>query len=317
MSEGARRISEGARPKTMVAWAVEMTITFGFVGNRPDVGHLIATSEADRLSLARTGESQIAWGIGFFQSDEVLLRRRPADPRDQVSLAGEMAEIRAHALLAQVRHVHHGELTTEGTPPLRFGHLLFACSDLPGEPLSLKRRVLENMPAFLHPTVGSGTPPELLLGLFLSALPHAQLERSRDVRASRGALASELIGNALRSALERIDQLLGEQGAPAFDGDVWVCSGEHLVVAHRTGVLHLRVFRSRHELQALGGVDLEGRAAGADLAYAVGVLSAPGTPGPGWERLPDQTLLTVGRGGPPETASLLLADAPSSTRTER
>jgi hypothetical protein len=307
-----------------------MTITFGFVGNRPDVGHLIAASEADRLTLGRTLEESIAWGVGFFQADEVLLRRRPADPRDRVSLAEEMAEVRAHALLAQMRPVHHGELTTESTPPLRFGHLLFASTDIQGEPSTIKRAVLAKMPAFLHPTIGSGSMSELLLGLFLSALPHAQLERSRDVRAARGALGADLIRGALRSALENLDQLLAQETAEPFSGNIWVCSGEHLVIAHRSGRLHLRVFRSRRELSAMAGAATGPSQIGADMAHAVGVLgisgdstqsvgsaSAADSPGPGWERLPDQTLLTIGRSGPPETASLIPAESPSSIRPEK
>jgi len=311
-----------------------MSITFGFVGNRPDVGHLIAASEADRLTLkpsdapsssrtleVRPGERSIAWGVGFFQSDEVLLRRRPADPRPAVSLAQEMGEVRAHALLAQMRLVPHGELTTESTPPLRFGHLLFASTPLalsnpPTTTPNLKSAVVARLPVFLHTTVGSGTLPELLLGLFLSALPHAQLERSRDVRAARGALGAELIRNAIKATLETFDQILTEVGGSAFMGDIWVCSGEHLVVGHRAGMLAMRVFRSRRELAELaaspGTPAIE--ISGADLAYSVGVLGGSEQLGPGWERLPDQTLLTIGRSGPPETATLLASEPPSSSR---
>jgi hypothetical protein len=295
-----------------------MSITFGFVGNRPDVGHLIATSEADRLTLEHSGERSVAWGVGFFQADEVLLRRRPADSRPSVSLAKEMGEIRAHALLAQIRQVPHGELTTESTPPLRFGHLLFTSTPLElaqgdAPPKGLKNAVLARLPVFLQTTVGSGTLPELLLGLFLSALPHAQLERSRDVRASRGALGADLIRNALRGTLETLDQILVEVGGSAFTGDIWVCSGEHLVIAHRAGMLALRVFRSRRELAELS-LNSPAEISGSDLAYAVGVLGGADQLGPGWERLPDQTLLTIGRTGPPETATLLSAEAPTSSR---
>lgn len=320
-----------------------MSITFGFVGNRPDVGHLIAASEADRLTLkpsdapsssrnvegsswnseVRSGERSVAWGVGFFQADEVLLRRRPADPRPQVSLAQEMGEVRAHALLAQMRLVPHGELTTESTPPLRFGHLLFASTPLVlSDPKAaagpnLKSAVMARLPVFLHPTIGSGTLPELLLGLFLSALPHAQLERSRDVRAARGALGAELIRNAIKSTLETFDQILSEVGGSAFMGDIWVCSGEHLVIAHRAGMLAMRVFRSRRELAELAANQSAAAAieiSGSDLAYAVGVLGGSDQLGPGWERLPDQTLLTIGRSGPPETTTLLAPEAPSSSR---
>lgn len=173
-----------------------MTLTFGFIGNRPDVGHWIAKSQKESLSLSAESGGAVAFGIGFFQADEVLLRRRPADPRQQVDLSAELGDLRAHALLSQLRNVHHGELTTESTPPLRFGHLLFACDGEFPDVVALRPLVLARLPAFLHPLVGLGTFPELALGLFLAKIPQTHLERSRDVSAARGTLGAAGFGQA-------------------------------------------------------------------------------------------------------------------------
>lgn len=282
-----------------------MTLTFGFIGNRPDVGHWIARSQKESLTVSAEPGGAVAFGVGFFQADEVLLRRRPADPRGNVDLSVELANVRAHALLAQMHNVHHGELTTESTPPLRFGHLLFACDGTFPDSAPLRTQAQERLPAFLHPLLGSGTFPEIALGLFLGKIPHSHLERSRDVSAARGTLGAALIRDGLRAAASELDDLCKVSGTAPYGGDLWVCSGEELVVAHRQGPLYLRVFRSRRELVDLAdGVPASSRPPGSDLTQFFGVLGGQVPSGEGWERLPDRTILTVTRSAAPEVEAL-------------
>lgn len=301
----------GGRPRhsrNVVTFRRGMTLTFGFIGNRPDVGHWIAKSQKESLTMSVQPGGAVAFGVGSFQADEVLLRRRPADPRATVDLSAELGEVRAHALLAQMHQVHHGELTTESTPPLRFGHLLFACDGtFPDDPSSLRTAAQIRLPAFLHPLLGAGTFPEIALALFLGKIPRSHLERSRDVSAARGTLGAALIRDGLRAAVAELDGLCKEGGLSALDGDLWVCSGEELVVAHRMGPLYLRVFRSRRELMSLAdGTPPSSRPHGSDLTQFVGVLGGRLPTGEGWERLPDQTMLTIARSRPPEVEALFL-----------
>lgn len=277
-----------------------MAMTFGFVGNRPDVGNLIAASQKEALVFESQDGRPIAWGAGFFQADEVLLRRRPADLRSRVSLADELGEVRAHALLAQARPVSPGELTTESTPPLRFGHLLFTCHGTPLDPGVLRTSVLPNLEPFLRPTVGDGTFVELAFSLFLAALPRTHLERSRDVSAARGVVEPPQVRDAIRQTFARLDEFSAEGGGERFTGGIWVCSGEHLVIGHRSGPLGLRVFRSRRELERLA----DRGPTGPDQSLFVTALEGVERLPQGWERLPDLTILTAGRNGTAETESL-------------
>lgn len=282
-----------------------MTLTFGFIGNRPDVGHWIAKSQKESLSLSAESGGAVAFGIGFFQADEVLLRRRPADPRQQVDLSAELGDLRAHALLSQLRNVHHGELTTESTPPLRFGHLLFACDGEFPDVVALRPLVLARLPAFLHPLVGLGTFPELALSLFLAKIPQTHLERSRDVSAARGTLGAAQIRNGIRATQSELARMADEAGVAPFLGDIWICSGEELVIGHRSGPLYLRVFRSRRELMNLGeGPPSSTTTPGSDLTQSFGVVGGQIPAGEGWERLPDQTMLTLTRSAAPEVETL-------------
>lgn len=281
-----------------------MTLTFGFIGNRPDVGHWIAKSQKESLSLSAEPGGAVAFGIGFFQADEVLLRRRPADPRATVDLSAELGDIRGHALLSQLRNVHHGELTTESTPPLRFGHLLFACDGEFPDAVALRPLAQARLPAFLRPLLGQGTFPELVLGLFLAKIPQPHLERSRDVSAARGTLGAAQIRNGIRAALGELTRIADEAKVSPFVGDIWICSGEELVIGHRSGPLYLRVFRSRRELMNLGEVPPSSAAPGSDLTQAFGVVGGQFPAGEGWERLPDQTMLTLTRSAAPEVEAL-------------
>ena len=57
-----------------------MARLFGFVGNRADLGARVLELETNPLNVVAKGTT-LGWGIGFYQSGEVLLRRRPIDER--------------------------------------------------------------------------------------------------------------------------------------------------------------------------------------------------------------------------------------------
>lgn len=282
-----------------------MALTFAFIGNRSDVGPLLPLAHRELLTVRALPDQSLAWGVGFFQTDEVLLRRRPSEARSPFMLSDELAELRCHALLAHVCHAQRGALRTETTPPLRFGHMLFACEGQTTHLGVLREAVTAALPAFLRSHLRGDTFTELACSLVLSELPLPQLERtwSQPARPVSGTVSPDAMRAALRRTFDRLDQLTEQARVGRFEGALWVNTGEHILVAQRSGVLGLRVYKGRRELESLvqGG---EVAPASLDLSHFTVLIGGSTTLPEGWERLPSGVILTADRIHAPETEAL-------------
>ena len=75
-----------------------MARLFGLLGNRADLAGRALGFESDVLRVKARGQP-LGWGVGFFQSGEVLMRRRPIDDRDEIDMAKLCADVRADVVL--------------------------------------------------------------------------------------------------------------------------------------------------------------------------------------------------------------------------
>lgn len=283
-----------------------MTTTFAFIGNRSDLGALVASAHHDALQVQATPPAGVAWGVGFFQGDQVLLQRKPTDPRVHFSLAEEIAEIRSHALLAQASSLPTGSLRTETTPPLRLGHLLFCCHGSPqhGVP-ELRSLIKDTVPEFVSSHLPGETFTDLAFALFLAELPRPELTGSwsDSTRPRLTTWRPPALARALRRTLDKLRELTQTQALEPFHGDLWVTTGEHLLLVHQQGPLGLRLYRGRADFESLLPSDAE-VAASLDLSHLTLLLHGPAPLPIGWERLPDSILLTASRTQAPEIESL-------------
>ena len=71
-----------------------MARLFGIIGNRPDLTAKVLAYEGEALKAQSKG-TPLGWGLGFYQGDEVLMRRRPIDEREQLDVAKLAADVRA------------------------------------------------------------------------------------------------------------------------------------------------------------------------------------------------------------------------------
>lgn len=280
-----------------------MSRTFAFIGSRPDLAGFVVGAHESLLTAERAASGSLAWGAGYFNKDEVLLKRRPDESTSPVSLSKVLAGVKTHALLAHVCDTTTGGLRTETTPPLRYGHMLFACQGPNAHHGQLRSAVVDVLPDFLRSSLKGDTFTELAFSLFLAALPAHALARSREPNAPRSAPPDgPLAGTALRAALVRLDELCASHSVPRFDGDLWLNTGEALVVAHRTGLLGLRVYRGSRDFESLGAD--RGRTPNLDQAHFTVAGSQVEHLPAGWERLPDGHLLLAHRTAPPEIEAL-------------
>jgi predicted glutamine amidotransferase len=221
---------------------VSMSRVLALVGNRPDVCGVAAKKYASLLRVETHGKA-LGWGIGFYQSGEALLRRRPLDDREVIEIAA-LNDISSGLMLAQIRTPGVGALRTENTPPFRYRDWLFAQRGTMTGFDQIRMPLLERLPEFLRCNLRGETDGEAMFYSFLSCLDEAVgLESDR--------ITSAQIREALRGALARGDQLLARAGLAEAELDWFVSDGEHLVCLHRTGSMMYRRFEAPEELEAL------------------------------------------------------------------
>lgn len=226
-----------------------MAKMFGFIGNRPDLGAAVLRAHAQLLAMKNEGGKAVGWGFGFFQSGEVLLRRRPVDTRPLVDFSEAMERLRTDALIAHVRHPTAGELRTENTHPFRYRGWLFAHTGTLPDWTELRPRVTAMLPEFLRRNVRGDTDSEHLFHLFLAQLHEASA--LTDDRTSQAQLRA-----AVRSTVEKVDELCGRA---ASTGDWLLTDGNQLVAVHRgPGPLAYQMLRGAEPfLKLLDPAELE------------------------------------------------------------
>ncbi len=257
---------------------------FAFIGNRPDLGAELLCVQPEVVSVRRE-EHPLGWGIGLFQTGEILLRRRPTDERSVVDLTEAVRATRTTTLIGHVRTPTSGELRTENVQPFRHGGWLFASSSsVPGFD-GLGARLLDALPPFLRNNVRGETDSEALFYVFLSFLHDAGALRENGVRADQARAA-------LRGAIALVDRFAAEEGHGKSDGDLFVSNGELLVVAHRSGSLGMRTFRGRAEVESVLGEEVSSVPSMDSTRFTL-LLSGLEPLPMGWERLPERVCVSA------------------------
>jgi glutamine amidotransferase len=264
--------------------------TFGFIGNRADLGARVLELNASILRVQRTSADALGWGIGFYQSGETLLRRRPFDDRRVVDLAEAAENVRTDVLIGHVRYATVGTLRTENTHPFRYRTWLFAHSGTIGGYERLRERLLQAQPEFLRRNICGETDSELLFYLFLSFLHDAGW-------LGDGTPPPRFIADALRSSIALVDRLSAEEGFPRNRGDMLVTNGESMVAVHRNGGMALRVLKGKADVEELLGEEglRKTRIPSIDSTRFSLIASELETLPPSWTAVPDRSVVTLTR----------------------
>ncbi len=229
----------------------------GFISNRPDLCNRFAEHEREVLCCRRAGAGTSAeaaeepaggaqpwgWGVGFFQSGEILLKRRPLDDRAELAVADMLEGVRSDIHVAQVRRATIGSLRTDNTHPFRYRQWMFADTGTVDSFGELRPRLLEALPKFLHRSVRGDTDCEVLFHLFLSFLHDAgQLERS--------SLKPAEVFTALKSSLALLDRMAPDDTTPSRL-NILLGSPEHLFAVHRGAPMAYRILSGREAFEPL------------------------------------------------------------------
>lgn len=258
------------------------------IGNRPDVCGLVARNYAHLLQVPSHGRAR-GWGIGFYQSGEALLRRRPIDERELIEI-GALSDVAASLILAQVRTPGVGALRTENTPPFRYRNWLFAQRASVEGFEAVRARLLDDQPEFLRCNVRGETDGEVLFYSVLAALDRAG---SLEGEVSAPARVTE----AMQQAAGRLDAALEETGRAPAVVDWFLSDGEDVFGMQRTGSGALRHFDSPEELSGLSPEDrlAQGRSPFCCTALASGLETVPEH----WQPIPAGSYVLLSRTAPP------------------
>jgi len=275
-----------------------MARLFGFIGNRADLGARVLELEREPLKVAVRG-TPLGWGIGFYQSGEVLLRRRPMDDRSELDPASLASDVRSDVLVGHVRKASVGARRTENTHPFRYRQWLWAnTGTIQGFSDELRDRLAGSLPEFLRRDVRGETDSELLFHLFLSFLHDTGhlAESFVDTGATRAAL---------RSTLALVDRLCAEEGQSPSELNVLVTDGEHMVAAHRGERMAYRFFEGRADLERMLGDDARWRRLpdSASCHFTL-VASDFDKPPRGWTEVPHGSFVTLTRTAPPAVEAI-------------
>jgi predicted glutamine amidotransferase len=276
-----------------------MARMFGFIGNRADLGARVLEANRPLLKARRPDGEPLGWGLGFYQSGEVLLRRRPIDDRAEIDLVEAAEDVRTDVMLGHVRRASVGALRTENTHPFRYRAWLFAQTGTIVGFERLRSRLLESQPEFLRRNVRGETDSECFFYLFLSFLHDAGHLDDAHVQ-------SDHIAAALRASIALVDRLSAEEGHAQNSGDILVTNGEQLIAVSRTGSVVFRRWKGRYEIEELLGEEglRKARIPSIESSCFSLVASETDAPPPGFQSPPGRSIVHLTRADEPRVEPL-------------
>jgi glutamine amidotransferase len=296
-----------------------MARLFGLIGNRADLAGRVLALETDALRVKSTRVASgkdagkesgpLGWGVGFYQSGEVLMRRRPIDDRSEIDVAKNCADVRADVMIGHVRVATVGALRTENTHPFRYRQWLFAqTGTIPAFDL-LRERLVASVPEFLRGDIRGETDSEVVFHIFLSFLHDAG-------RLNDGNADAASVGSALRSTLQVVDQMSAETGNAPASLNTIVTNGDFLVAVRR-GVdggnaegrsapgqtMAYRTVIGKNDAEMIIGDDPQLRRRSPDFAnlrFALIASDFDVDPPARWKRIGERAVVTITRGEDPK-----------------
>jgi glutamine amidotransferase len=225
--------------------------------------------------------SPSAWGIGFYQGDEVLHKKRPMleGPVDWEELT---SDVRTDCAVLHLRQATVGDFRIQNTHPFRMRSWTFAHDGTVERFDALRDRLLESIPDFLRRNIRGTTDSEVYFHLLLSFLHDAGQLDNPDVDESS-------MLSAVRSTVALIDRLGDEVRAPTSRLNMMLTSGRRMYALSRGAPI---AFVARRGLDQ----PPEDRSTGeATVLRYVLVVSHRDSPPPGYEAIADHGLLRVDR----------------------
>jgi len=239
---------------------------------------------------ADVGQNPDGWGIGFYQGGEVLLQKRPKAPPGVVDFYAHLRELRTDVVIGHVRSATVGKTgKTENTHPYRFRSWLFAHSGTITKFPEVRAELLESVPDFLRRNIRGQTDSEHIFHLFLAFLHDAG--KLEDPNITTDALRS-----AVRATNAFLDRLTTTAGGGENELNMVATNGRIMVATRRGRPMAMWSVHGMTDCAVcrVPGEGREGKRVNHEHLRAVLLLSnGEVAPAPGWEVIPDRSVVTV------------------------
>ena len=146
-----------------------MTRLFGYLGT--DYSRLQCALQLTGSEL--TYEATIkhsGWGLGFYQADQALIRKRPKVSSQQIRFTDLATDINSQALVGHLRQATVGDISGENTQPFRYKSWLFAHIGTLFDYQVVKESLMDHIPSYLQRYIMGQTDSEAAMYLFFGKL---------------------------------------------------------------------------------------------------------------------------------------------------
>lgn len=216
-----------------------MARLIGYMANRAD--RLGAAFQHERDAIAGLPADQRgAWGIGFYQGDEVLHKKQPAPNGEPVEWTSIAQNLKTDCAIAHVRQATVGGFSVDNTHPFRLRQWLFAHVGTIASFEEIRDKLRADLPDFLRRNIRGSSDSELFFHLILAGL-HAQNQLDQPAPPDAGLL------EAIGSAVTTIDKLVGDGRSTL---NMILCNGRAMCALRRGGAfgfVHRSGIRDQNE----------------------------------------------------------------------
>ena len=166
-----------------------------------------------------------AWGIGFYQGDEVLHKKQPAPDGEPIDWAVIAAKIQTDCAVAHLRQATVGGFSVDNTHPFRLRQWLFAHVGTISAFDEIKEALLVSLPDFLRRNIRGTSDSELFFHLVLAGLHN---RNQLDAAEPSQTTVIESIGEAVK----QIDDLAKNAGSRSTLNMI-LCNGRTMYALRR------------------------------------------------------------------------------------
>lgn len=176
-----------------------MSHLVAYFGNEPE--NMSCALFSARNALYSRSASGTGWALGFIQSGDVLLQKRPRAEATEIDLYSLAHDLKADAFIGRVGLGLDGNAKAENADPFRYRAWLFgSVGDVPSFE-GIRERVLEAIPAYLRRNIRGISASEHLFHLFLTFLHDAGILDQPSPNPAR-------VESALHSTLAFVSRLI-------------------------------------------------------------------------------------------------------------
>ncbi|QQR89181.1 MAG: class II glutamine amidotransferase [Myxococcales bacterium] len=150
----------------------------GFMGKGAQTWAQVLSAECDTITRIEMNSQKAAWGIAFYQGDEILHKKRPEASTEDLDWRDLAADVKSECLLAQVRVPYSENFRIENTQPFRFRRWSFAHVGNVRRLDAVHDQLQETLPDFIKRNLRGDTDSELFFHLLLASMHgHNLLDR--------------------------------------------------------------------------------------------------------------------------------------------